>query len=55
MELWKNHHKKPHEIEVRHDQLMGLESELLIMHEIMIYQDISLNVHGFTTWLVQII
>ena len=29
------HHQTPHEIEVRHNQLLGLEPELLIMNEMM--------------------
>ena len=34
--------KKPHEIEVRHDQLLGLEPEPLIMYDIVSDQDRSL-------------
>ena len=36
------HHQKPHEIEVRHDQLLGLEPEPLIMYDIVSDQDRSL-------------
>ena len=54
MELWKIHHQTPHEIEAVHDQFMGLESDLLILHEMVSVQDISLHVIRVTTWLVQI-
>ena len=54
MELWKIHHQTPHEIEVRHDQLMGLEPGILILHEMVSDQNISLHVSGVTTWVVHI-
>ena len=54
MELLKFHHQTPHEIEVRHDQLMGLEPEIPILHEMISDQDISLRMSGVTTWLVHI-
>ena len=54
MELLKNHHQTPHEIEVVHYQLMYLEPELLILHEIVSEQDISLQVIGVPTTVVQI-
>ena len=49
MELWKIHHQTPHEIEAVHDQFMGLESDLLILHEMVSVQDISLHVIRITT------
>ena len=54
MEMWKIHNQTPHEIEVRHEKLLGLELELLIMHEMVSYQDKSLHMIGVTTWAVQI-
>ena len=54
MELWKIHHQKPHEIEVLHEQLLVLEPELLILHEMLSYQYISLHVIRDPAWLVQI-
>ena len=36
------HHQTPHEIEVRHDQFLGLEIDLMILHEMVSDQDISL-------------
>ena len=48
------HHQTPHKIEVRHDQFLGLEPDLLILHEIVIDQYISLNISGVPTLLVQI-
>ena len=48
------HHQTPHKIEVRHDQFLGLEPDLLILHEIVIDQYISLNLSQVTTWLVQL-
>ena len=53
-ELWKIHHQNQHKIEVRHDKFLGLESELLILHEMVSDQYISLHMSGVTTWLVQI-
>ena len=46
--------KKLHEIEVIHDQFLGLEPELPNLHEMTSDQYISLHVNGFTTWIVQI-
>ena len=37
----KNHHQKPHEIEVRHEQFLGSEPDLLILR-------------GVPTWVVQL-
>ena len=37
-----------------HDQLLGLEPGLLILHEMVSDQYISLNVSGVPTWVVQI-
>ena len=54
MELWKIHHQTPHEIEAVHDQFMGLESDLLILHEMVSVQDISLQVSRIPTWVFQI-
>ena len=54
MELWKIYHQTQHEIEVRHDQLMGVEPDLLILHEMVSYQDRYLHVSGVTNWAVQI-
>ena len=54
MEQWKIHHQTTHEIEVIHEQFLGLELEILILHEMMSDQDISLNVSGVNTWVVQI-
>ena len=54
MDLWKIHHQTPHEIEVRHDQLMGLEPGLLIIHEMVSDQDRPLQVIEVPTWAVQI-
>ena len=47
------HRQKPHKIEVRHDQFLGLETDLMILHEMVSDQDISLRMGGFTTWVVQ--
>ena len=49
-----NGRQTPHEIEARHNQLLGLEPELLILHEIMSDRDRPLHVSGVTTWVVQI-
>ena len=54
MELWKIHHQTPHAIEVRHDQLMDLEPEMLIIYEIVSDQDISLHMSGVTTRVVHL-
>ena len=54
MERCKIHHQTPHDIEVRHDQLLVLEPELLIMHKIMSDQDRSLRVIVVTTWVLQL-
>ena len=54
MEMLKIHHQTQHEIEVRHDPLLGLEPELLILHEMVSEQDRSLHLSGFPTWLVQL-
>ena len=48
------HNQTPHEIEVRHDQLLGLEPELLILNEMLSVQDISLHVNRVPTWVVQL-
>ena len=48
------HHQKPHEIQVRNDQLLGLEAGLLILLEIVSDKDRSVHMSGFLTWLVQI-
>ena len=48
------HHQAPHEIEVKHDKLLGLEPELLIMHEMVSVQDIYLHLSDVTTWVVQL-
>ena len=44
MKLWKIHYLTPHEIEVIHDQLLGLGQDLMIFHEMVIVQDISMHV-----------
>ena len=49
-----NHHQTPNKIEARHEKLLGLEPGLLILNEMVIYQDISLHVIGFTTWVVEL-
>ena len=49
-----NYHQTPHEIEVIHDQFLGLEPGLLILHEMLSDQDIILQVIGVPTWVVQI-
>ena len=54
MELWKIHHQIPHEIEAKHEQFLGLEPELLIMHEMVRHQDISLHMSRVTNRVVQI-
>ena len=54
MELWEIHHQTPHEIEARHDHLLGLEPELMILHELVSDQDIYLHVRGVATWVVHI-
>ena len=54
MELWKIHNQTPHKIRVRRDQFLDLESEILILHEIVIYQYISLQESGVPTLLFQI-
>ena len=54
MELWKNHHKTPHEIEARYDQFLDLEPELLILHEIVSGQDRYLHVSGVPNWLIKL-
>ena len=54
MELWKIHHQTPHGIQVRTDQLLGLETELLIINEMVSDQDIYLHVGGVPTWVVQL-
>ena len=54
MELWEIHHQTPHEIEVIHDQLLGLEQGLLILHEMVSDQDRSLHMSGVPPWVVQI-
>ena len=48
------HHQTPHEIQVRHDQLMGLETELLIHNEMVSDQDRSLHMIRVTNWLFQL-
>ena len=50
----KIHHQTLHETEVRHDQLLGLELEILILHEMVADQDRSLHVSGVPTWLVHL-
>ena len=52
MELRIGHHRTPHKIEMRHDQLLGLEPELQILHEMVIDQDLPLRVIRVATWLV---
>ena len=52
IELWKMPKHTAHKIEVRHNQLLGLEPELLILNEIVSDQDRSLHVSGVTTWVV---
>ena len=54
MEMRKIHHQTTHVIEVRHDQFMGLEPEILILHEILINRDKSLHVIRVPTWLFQL-
>ena len=44
----------PHEIDMKHDQLLGLEPELLILHELVIDQYRYLHVNGVPTWVVQL-
>ena len=48
------HHQTPHEIEVKHDQLLDLEPDLLIMYKMISDQDRSLHVSRVLTWVVQI-
>ena len=48
------HHQIPHEIDLIHDQFLGLEPELLILHEMVSVLDISLHVSRVPTLLVQI-
>ena len=54
MEIWKIRHQIPHEIEVRHYQLLGLEAELLILNEIVKFQYIYMHVIGVPTWVFHI-
>ena len=54
MELWKIHHQTPYEIEVRHDQLLGLEPDLLILNEMVSDQYISSNMSWVHTWVVHL-
>ena len=54
MALWKTHYKTPYGIEARHDQLLDLEPELLILNEMVSDLDISLHMSGFPYWVVQI-
>ena len=54
MELWKISHQKPLEIEVRYEQLLGLEPELLILRVMVGEKDRSLHVSRIPTWLVQL-
>ena len=54
MELWKIHHQIPHEIVVIHDQLLGLEAEIMVLHEMVSDQDRSLHMYRVTTWVVQL-
>ena len=44
----------PHKIKVIHKQFLGLEPDLLILHEMVIVQDIYLHVSGFPIWVVQL-
>ena len=53
MELWEIHNQIPHEIEMIHDHFMGLEPDPLILHEMVSYQYISLQVSMVPTWLFQ--
>ena len=48
------HHQTPHEMEVRHDQLLGLEPDLLTLHVMVLDQDIYLHINGIPTWVVQV-
>ena len=48
------HNQTPHKIRVRRDQFLDLESEILILHEIVIYQYISLQESWVPTLLFQI-
>ena len=50
MELWKINHQTPHDIELRHDQLLGLELELLILHKMVSDQERSLHISEVPTW-----
>ena len=47
-------HKKAHEIDVRHEQFLGLEPELLILHEMVSVQNRSLHMREVSTWVVQL-
>ena len=53
MELQKVHHQITHKIEVRHDQFLGLEPELLILHAMASDQYTALHMSMVTTWVVQ--
>ena len=48
------HHQTPHEIEMRHYPFLGLETELLILYEIVSVQYTSLHVRRVTNWLFHI-
>ena len=48
------HHQTPHEIEVRHDQLLGLKTGTLILHETVSDQNKPLHVSRVPTWLSQL-
>ena len=48
------HHQTPHEIEVRHEKLIGLEIEQLIQNEMVSDQYISLHMIRVPTCLVQL-
>ena len=54
IELWIIHHPKPHEIEVRHNQFLYFNPELLIMNKMLRDQYISLTARGVTPWVFQI-
>ena len=54
MGLCKTHHQKTHEIEVIHDQVLGLEPELPILNEMASVKDRSLHVRGVPNWIFQL-
>ena len=50
MGTWINHIQTQHEIDMRRDQFWGYAPELPILHEMLIYQGISINLSDVPTW-----